>query len=195
VKKRKPIIAFDVDGTLSQLYEYGLSIMDPPRKMEEIKKHTDFTKMFPDREQWRTWMRENDVRRNASPYPIMLGTWKLFYDDPDFECIIITSTSYLPDQKAMLDWMTAHLDERMDIHFTNNKTDVLFDVIIEDRVSNVLGAVKRGRLGFVVERPWNRAEAEGQVGRPGFFLVKDSEVYNSVLEALWWRDHFPRQRP
>lgn len=183
-------IAFDIDGTLSQLTEKTLEELGNPIEIEDITDYNDILSFFDGRyDTWRAFLRDKDIRREASTYPYMVDLWNRLRQD--HRCIIITSTSRLPDQMAMLDWIYKNINTAggVDIHFTNKKHQVEFDILIEDRVSNAVKAAKHGRVGVVVPRPWTVKETDVAMrkGIKRFFAIpSDEQAYNYLEEIITW---------
>jgi len=194
--EKKLTIAFDVDGTLSQLTELTLEELGNPIRIEELTDYNDILKFFDGSlDTWRSFLREKDIRRRAEPYPDMVNAWSSLRKRHN--CIIITSTSRLIDQKAMLDWISDNLDTEggVDIHFTNKKHRVEFDMIIEDRVANAVKAVKNGRVGVIVVRPWSTKEGTKALDKHRkrlFAAHADKNLLpylEDIIQWMCWLDH------
>jgi len=188
---KKLTIAFDIDGVLRDLVGYTLSKMDPPRSPDELQAYGDFVKLFRGKEEWRSFVDGSGAWFNAMPHGAMR---EIFYDlSSRHVCIIVTSNSHPIGQLATIDWIRTSLTKKpLDIHFVNDKTRVHFDAIVEDMPMNAIKAAKKGRLAFLVKRPWSFIPEGNRKNRswaPRLVSLPEDEVAGPVMvrELEYWQ--------
>lgn len=111
---------------------------------------------------------------------VTLG-FKDFFNEIKKSYTAVFATNRKHSQEATLKWVKENFGKDNQVYFLNDKTDLLFDYLIDDYPGHVIAAAKFDRKAFLFSQPWNISD-QSEVSKCE--KVKIVQSFDQVLENL-----------
>ncbi len=174
-------IAVDIDGVLrdSQCYaveQWNKQNPDRPFQLEDWINHRSFYDLTGGPKQSFEWWVANGVFSDAPLVKHAKAGLKILEENN--EIIIVSSQNSHPDiAKITTDWLHKHEIYPTEIHYCYDKSNVPYDIIIDDKPEYILQAIVNGAHAAFMKWPWNNQVADLDFkyiwGRDDMIMVVD----------------------
>lgn len=190
-------IAFDLDGVLRDLVSRALTIRYAFREgTEEPADIVTFNKLgevFGGKGRLREFLDRNRIWRDASPHRSFVDLWARFARRNSrlhVHPLVVSTNTHVVGIGQSVAWMREHLPAPahggLEIHFCNDKRDVSYTALIEDKYENVMDVSGPGsnRVVFVPNRPWTGWRLNAAVACPRIISAGVNETDEDTCKRI-----------